>query len=136
LKHYASILLAGYTLLACALAAQEPQRSSNDGKQFLVNTIALLSVPEKPISVKISIELTHTLGDGKTAQLHTEKVLARDNQGRIYEERRSSVPFNSDQSPQLEEIDLYDPAAKTVPLCVLSTKHCIIARYTPPPTFN
>jgi hypothetical protein len=84
-----------------------------------------------PLTGKSSIEWTRTLEDGSTVTVHLEANLARDGAGRMYRERRSFVPINSDQQPRLSEIMLFDPAARTRSTCAVATRQCVVTDYFP-----
>jgi hypothetical protein len=131
MKRYASILLVASTLVAGNLQAQVPSRAPDGGTSFHVDGVDLLPLPGMPLTGKSSIIWTRTLEDGSTVTVHLEANLARDSAGRMYRERRSFVPLNSDQQPRLFEIMLFDPAARTKTTCTLATKKCVVAEYYP-----
>ena len=136
MNRYASLLL-GSSLLACSaliagsLQAQAPMRAPDGGTNYHVDGVDLLPLPGMPLTGKSSIQWTRTLEDGSTVTVHLEANLARDNAGRMYRERRSFVPANSDQEPRLNEIMLFDPAVRTKTTCTLATKKCVVADYYP-----
>jgi hypothetical protein len=127
----------GSGLLACSafiagnLQAQAPMRAPDGGTNYHVDGVDLLPLPGMPLTGKSSIQWTRTLEDGSTVTVHLEANLARDNAGRMYRERRSFVPANSDQEPRLTEIMLFDPAARTKTTCTLATKKCVVTDYYP-----
>jgi hypothetical protein len=127
----ASLLLAALALTAGNLRAQAPMRAPDGGTNYHVDGVDLLPLPGMPLTGKSSIQWTRTLEDGSTVTVHLEANLARDNAGRMYRERRSFVPANSDQESRLNEIMLFDPAARTKTTCTLATKKCVVIDYYP-----
>ena len=136
-------LLAISLLLACCLAAQESDetlRGPDGGTRFRVQGIQILPAAGMPFSGRDNIEWTRDLGDGNSVTTHLFAALARDSQGRIYRERVSFVPANSDQQSRRNEFILSDPVAHTRTTCTVATRHCEITSYyaltsfAPPPT--
>jgi hypothetical protein len=124
-------LLACSALVAASLQAQAPMRAPDGGTNFHVDGVDLLPLAGMPLTGKSSIQWARTLEDGSTVTVHLEANLARDNAGRMYRERRSFVPANSDQESRLNEIILYDPAARTKTICTIVTKRCVVTDYYP-----
>jgi len=136
MNRYASLIL-GSGLLACSaliasnIQAQAPMRAPDGGTNYRVDGVDLLPLPGMPLTGKSSIQWTRTLEDGSAVTVHLEANLARDNAGRMYRERRSFVPANSDQESRLNEIMLFDPSARTKTTCTLATKKCVVIDYYP-----
>jgi hypothetical protein len=125
------VLVSASALIAGNLQAQAPVRSPDGGTSYHVDGVDLLPLPGMPLTGKSSIQWTRTLEDGSTVTVHLEANLARDSAGHMYRERRSFVPANSDQEPRLNEIMLFDPAARTKTTCTLATKKCLVTNYYP-----
>jgi hypothetical protein len=113
------------------LAAQEPSRGPDGGTTYHVSGVEMLNIPGKPFAAKTSTEWTRTLADGSTITTRLEANLARDSRGRVYRERRSFVPANSDQKPRLNEIMIYDPVSHTQTVCAVRAMACIVTDYAP-----
>lgn len=127
----ALISLAGIVLIAVGLAAQEPSRGPDGGTSTRVSGVELLAIPGKPFSAKTTTEWTRTLADGSTITTRLEANLARDSRGRIYRERRTFVPANSDRQAPLNEIHIYDPLTRTQILCSVRAMDCVLSDYYP-----
>jgi hypothetical protein len=127
-----SIVLLGYVLIASGLLAQESQPKVNGTPQPHVFSIELTRVLGKPLSLKSSTEIVSSPQGEKLVRLRTEVMSARDSQGRIYSERRSNVPLESDQTPQIQGIYLIDPTAGTFTGCDISERRCVVSRLSPP----
>jgi hypothetical protein len=106
-------------------------RAPDGGTNYHVDGVDLLPLAGMPLTGKSSIQWTRTLEDGSTVTVHLEANLARDNAGRMYRERRSFVPANSDLESRLTEMIFFDPAARTKTTCTLARKKCVVADYYP-----
>jgi hypothetical protein len=126
-----ALLLAGLVLAAATLPAQAPLRAPDGGTSYHVDGVDLLPLPGMPLSGKSSIEWTRTLEDGSTVIVSGLSNLARDSAGRMYRERRSFVPANSNQQNRLNEIMIFDPVARTQTHCTVATRQCVVSNYRP-----
>jgi hypothetical protein len=139
LSHSAAALLSGAVLTVQLVAAQEasePSRGPDGRTSYHVSGIEVLPVAGKPFFGKGVIDWTRKLEDGSTVTLKLYAMVVRDSQGRIYRERRTFVPANSDKESRLQEVIVYDPAAKTKTACVLATRECNITAYHPVTSFR
>jgi hypothetical protein len=131
---YKSTVMMLALMLTSAVIAQEanePGRGPDGGTQYHVAGIEVLPIAGKPFSAKDSIQWTKALEDGSTVTTHLIAVMARDSEGRVYRERRNFVPANSSKEPQVSEIMLFDPAAKTKTTCIFATHQCTMVNYHP-----
>jgi len=132
-------LLAVSLLLACTVVAQdseEPSRGPDGGTQTHVSGIKILPLAGKPFSGVDSVDWTRTLEDGTVVATHLDAKLARDSQGRIYRERVSFVPANSDQQSKRREIILSDPTTHTRTICSVAARRCTVTGYHAPTSFT
>jgi len=136
LKLCTLILVSASVLAVSNLQAQDILRGPDGGTTTHVAGVEILAIPGVPLTGKSNIEWTRTLEDGSTVTVHLEASLARDSHGRIYRERRSFVPANSDQPSRLEQIHIYDPVTRTQTICTLTTYQCIRTNYSPQTFFN
>lgn len=77
-----------------------------------------------------------TLPDGSTVTTQNERVVARDMDGRVFQERRTFIPVPDDgkQQSQVYETDLSDPVNHTVYRCQAWRKVCNLFGYYAPVT--
>jgi hypothetical protein len=125
-------------LLACTLSAQESDEASrgpDGGTRTRVTGIEVLPAPGRPFSGRSTTEWTRSLEDGTVVTTHLFALVARDSQGRIYRERRSFVPANSDRESQLNDILIYDPVTHTKTTCNMASHHCNVTGYHAPTAF-
>lgn len=97
--------------------------------------IRVLPVTGKPFSGRGTTEWTRNLEDGSVQTTHLYAMVARDSKGRIYRERRTFVPSNTDQESKLKDIILYDPIAHTRTTCTVATRRCAVTGYYAPRSF-
>jgi hypothetical protein len=130
-------LLTALLLLAVTFFAQESEvRGPDGGTRTRVEGIQILPVAGKPFSGIDSIDWTRTLEDGTVVSTHLEARLARDSQGRIYRERVSFVPANSEEHSKVREIIISDPTTHTRVTCSNATRHCNVTKYFAPTSFK
>jgi hypothetical protein len=126
------VLLAASLLIASSLAAQEsdePSRGPDGGTRVRVGGVDIRPVAGRPFSGRDNIEWTRNLEDGTVVTRHLYAKLARDGQGRIYRERVSLVPANSNEESTPREISLLDPVSHTRTTCSLVARRCTITVY-------
>ena len=90
--------------LVAILAASAPAGRAQAGGDIFVTPI-----PNAPFSATVRVERTVTQPNGNTVQLWSEREIARDNLGRIYNEFRPLVPTTTKTVPDPIVIHLYDP---------------------------
>jgi hypothetical protein len=66
-------------------------------------------IPNAPLTGSVRVEKTDIQPNGSTLQLWSERKIARDNEGRIYNENRPFVPTTIKTVPDAIVIHLYDP---------------------------
>ena len=71
--------------------------------------IFVTPIPNAPFSGMVRVERTDNQPNGNAVQLWSERKIARDNRGRIYNEYRPFVPAATKTVPDATLIHLYDP---------------------------
>lgn len=94
-----------WVLLAVATAA--PGALAQAGPDVFVTPI-----PNAPFSGEIKVERSLVQVGGSIVNLKTMRHIARDSQGRIYNESRELVPVSDTKTPQVVVIHLYDPQTR------------------------
>ena len=90
--------------MVAILAAGAPAcRAQGDGDTYVT------PIPNAPFSGTVRVERTQIQQNGNTVQLWSEREIARDNEGRIYNEFRPFVPTTIKTVPNPIVIHLYDP---------------------------
>jgi hypothetical protein len=82
------------------------------GVQTHVDGVFVTPVPNVPLTAVAELESTQVLDDGSSVGKKTFNNIARDSQGRIYNERRSMVPATSNATPELISFHIFDPTTR------------------------
>jgi hypothetical protein len=82
------------------------------GVQSHVDGVFVTPVPNVPLTAVVELTSTQALGDGTTVSKKTFNDIARDSQGRIYNERRAMVPETSNATPGILSMHIFDPTTK------------------------
>src|ERR1039458_7674991 len=122
-----------FLLTSTCLAAQEagPSHAPDFRAQ---QKIAPLYFPPKLNAPFMAIAKTvwvQTLPDGSTVTRQNERVVARDMEGRIFQERRTFIPVPDDGKQQsVAYLNEYsDPVAETMYSCVPGARSCNLNTY-------
>jgi hypothetical protein len=110
-------VLAASALISYAptLPAQESSTQNSPlyrGVQMHVDGVFVTPVPNVPLTAVAEVESTQVLDDGSSVKRKTFNNIARDSQGRIYNERRSLVPDTFNGTPPIISMHIYDPDTK------------------------
>lgn len=106
-------------------APQSPQKSSTQvraedgGVSEMMESIVVSAKPQAPFTLLLETEWVRTLADGGTITLVNKRRIARDSDGRIYQERWFLVPKNGSIESEMTTIQLSDPRAHTLHNCFL-----------------
>jgi hypothetical protein len=90
--------------VAAMVAASAPAVRAQSGGGIFVTPI-----PNAPFTGTVHVERTDVQPNGDTLPLWSEREIARDNEGRIYNEFRPFVPTTTRTVPDAIVIHLYDP---------------------------
>src|SRR5271156_757823 len=80
--------------------------------QTHVDGVFVTPVPNVPLTAVVEVESAQALDDGATVSKKTFNNIARDSQGRIYNERRTMVPVASNATPELMSFHVFDPTTR------------------------
>jgi hypothetical protein len=120
-------LVTSLTLLPLPGAAQNPADALHapDGNSFTrIVSIYIPPITNAPFTATVGTEWTRQTSDGATVVVKNHRMVARDNQGRIFEERRRFVPADSQAASLLFQMDFVDPARRTRTVCYPGSKVC------------
>src|SRR3974390_1030675 len=114
--------------------AQGPMRAP-DGNSFTrIVSIFIAPIPNAPFSANVSTQWTRQTSDGATVVVKNHRMVARDSQGHVFEERRRFVPADSNSPSLLFQTDYVDPARRTRPLCFPANEICDVYNFFTPPS--
>ena len=120
-----------------SLLAQGPQDALHapDGNSFIrLVSIFIAPIPNAPFTATVSTEWTRQTSDGATVVVKNRRMVARDRQGHVFEERRRFVPADSNSSSLLFQTDYVDPARHTRTVCFPANKVCDVYNFFAPPS--
>jgi hypothetical protein len=70
-------------------------------------------IPNAPLLAVVNTESSQLLKDGTSLNQKTLSAIARDRQGRIFNERRALIPASETATPPILSIHIYDPQSRT-----------------------
>jgi hypothetical protein len=82
------------------------------GVTAIVDGIFVTPVPGAPLTAIVEVQSTQVLADGSTLEKKSIANIARDSQGRIYNERRQLVSPTFNGQPQLLSFHIFDPETR------------------------
>lgn len=119
-----------FTSCAGLQAQQAAATHAPDGRA--PKFVAPLVFPPKPgapfMAIARMVEV-QILPDGSTVTRHNERAVARDADGRVFEERRAFAPGRGPEASRLLATDFVDPQAKTLHRCFPGPNYCEIYDY-------
>jgi len=120
-------------LLACTLGlvSQEaaPTHAPDGRAPQLIMPITFPPRPGAPFMAIARMVSVQILPDGSTVTRHSERAVARDNDGRIFEERREFMPGSGPEVSRVWAVDYMDPQAHTQHRCYPMSNYCEIYDY-------
>ena len=104
-------LCAASVLLVRLVWAQAEQMHppAYQGVRTLVDGVFVTPIPGAPFLAVVNLQSTRALADGASETLHSIANIARDSQGRIYNERRELLPTSSTETSEVLSSHIFDP---------------------------
>jgi hypothetical protein len=132
-------ILALLPSLSLAQAAQSvsPEQShiaapSRDGGvREVLESIVIPPLPNAPFTATLDTEWVRYAGEGATITLVNERHIARDRNGRVYQERWYLVPKNGKVKSEMNWIQIADPKQHTLYNCSPQRHICELRNYEP-----
>ncbi len=98
----------------------------------MIMSITLTPLAGAPFQATVNTVWTKHLPDGSTSILTNHRFVARDGQGRVYQERRTFVPEGSDREPRVRFIEISSPVTHTQYYCDPMLSSCELRSYYAP----
>jgi hypothetical protein len=97
----------------------------------VLESIYIPAITGAPFTAVVHTEWVRYLADGDTFTLVNQRPIARDSEGRIYQERWTLVPKNGKIASEKTTIQIGDPNAHTLYNCFVFNKprNCTLERY-------
>jgi hypothetical protein len=100
------------------LAQTPPPHAPDGGTRGMVTSIVVPPLPNAPFTATVNTETTKVLENGATQVFANHRLIARDSQGRVFQERRFLVPPRQDQpTSRLTQTEIADPLTHTIAFC-------------------
>jgi hypothetical protein len=123
--------------LAPGAQPQGPQKPvqqfyvEDGGTSEYLESIVIPPKAQAPFTLLLETEWVKTLSDGGTMTLVNKRRIARDRQGRIYQERWLLVPKNGKGESEMTTIQIADPEKHTLYNCFMnSRRRCALSIYS------
>jgi len=130
-----SVVATFFVALIPAVFAQNPQDALHapDGNSFTrIVSIFIAPIPNAPFTATVSTQWTRQTSDGATIVVKNSRMVARDSQGHVFEERRRFVPADRGFPSLLFQEDYVDPAKHTRTVCFPANKICNVYNFFGP----
>jgi hypothetical protein len=95
----------------------------------MLTSIFVPPLANAPFTANVDTEWTRLLEDGSTRVVKNHRLIARDGQGRIFQERRMFGPQGSPIESQLWRTELAEPATHTIAYCDTRVHVCELRFY-------
>jgi len=118
-------------LLVQAQTPDNPVHAPDGGTQEMVDSISIPPLTNAPFQATVALEWTRHLADGSTLVVKNHRLVVRDSQGNIYQERRTLVPDGSDKEPQVRWVEISNPVKHTKYFCNAELTECTLRNYFP-----
>jgi hypothetical protein len=117
--------------------AQTPQsrpQIPDGGTREVLVSIFIPSSANAPFTATVNTEWLRPLADGTRITLTNHRMIARDNSGRIFQERRMLVPENGQVESFVTQIEISDPVAQELYICKPRERTCQLEPFQPAET--
>jgi len=115
----------GMAVLAVSAGAQM-QHAPDGGTREMIQSI---DVPEKagaPFKAQVVTAWKRRLEDGTETTIYNRRTIARDSQGRVFQERRFFAPDGNTRATMVSEMDYMDPTMKERTVCTTRDRRCMV----------
>ena len=120
-------------VFSLAVRAQEDGvHAPSGGTRMSVQSIFIPPIPNAPFTATVSTTWLRVLDDGSTMTVQNRRMVARDDSGRIFEQRRYLVPAGDPREKLIHRLEYADPSAHVVYYCEPMRRACEIYDYFPP----
>jgi len=126
--------LIALVLVAPILSGAQPQiqviQTRDGGTSEVLQSIYIPPLLNAPFTAIVHTEWSRPIPGGGSYTLVNERRVARDSQGRIYEERWLLVPKDGQVKSQMNVIQIADPQAHTLYNCFIFQHRCQLETFT------
>jgi len=129
-RYFAAVALLAIGVVA--VAQNSGERPPDGGSREVLVSILIPSLPNAPFSAVVNTESIRQLANGTSITLKNHRAIARDRAGRIFQERRLLVPEDGKHESALTQIEISDPVAHELFICVPKEEVCQVEDFDAP----
>ncbi len=111
------------------LIAQSQVAVQDGGVRQTLESIFIPPMANAPFTCTLQTEWVQAMADGGTLTLVNRRKIARQSNGRFYQERWVLVPKNGQVPSQMSHIQIADPISHTLLTCTMGTNVCRLENY-------
>lgn len=118
-----------------SLVAQAPQdavHAPSGGTRMTLESIAVPPLANAPFTATVSTTWVRRFDDGSTQTIQNHRTIARDNLGRIYQQRRNLYPEGNPRENEIRQIEISDPQTHEIYFCHPIERRCELRAYFAP----
>lgn len=115
----------GLSVLAVSAGAQM-QHAPDGGTREMIQSIDVPTKAGAPFRAQVATSWKRRLEDGTETTIYNRRTIARDSQGRVFQERRFFAPDGNQHPTMVSEMDYLDPTMSTVTVCTTRTRQCMV----------
>jgi hypothetical protein len=126
-KNITKLLLVFLPVHICAAQTPlQPLHAPDGGTRESFASIFVPSMPNAPFTATVNTEWIRQLPDGSNITLKNHRTIARDAQGRVFQERRYFVPDDGKHESTVTQIEISDPATHQRYVCRPAERVCCL----------
>jgi hypothetical protein len=133
MKNVTKLLLSAFLFLPVHFCAAQtplqPLHAPDGGTRETFASITIPSTPASPFTATVNTEWIRQLPDGSNITLKNHRTVARDANGRVFEERRFFVPDDGKRESTVYQIEISDPAAHERYICRVTERVCRLEQF-------
>lgn len=111
---------------------QRLARPPDGGVRQILISILIPSLPNAPFTATLETVSSQHLPNGAEIRMKNRRRIARDAEGRIFQERRMLVPDDGKHESELTQIEISDPNKGEQLICLPSKQACQLEQFEPP----
>ena len=122
------------SFLAQAQSTEDTLHAPDGNSKEMVSSIFIAPLANAPFQATVTFQWTKHLPDGSTTVVTNHRLVVRDGQGRIYQERRTLVPEGGSQESRVRSIEISSPVTHSKYFCNPMLTQCELRNYDVPVT--
>jgi hypothetical protein len=125
--------IAGFSIRTpIAQSSDQTLHAPSGGVQMSLVSISVPPLPGAPFTATVTTEWKRMLDDGSSITIGNRRSIARDNAGRIFQERRNLYPAGDPRENELNRLEFADARAHTLTSCWPEAHLCRVNYYFEP----